>query len=102
MRFKFAFKDENEIDKIIKENENLRLIEIYNCIDEEKYIIMTDEPEAPQEPSEIDKIKDKIDILNAQNANLLLDNAKKEIEINTLNTNLANVTLEVAKIKGGM
>ncbi|WP_270943218.1 hypothetical protein [Romboutsia lituseburensis] len=44
----------------------------------------------------------KIDILNAQSANLLLDNAKKEIEISTLNTNLANVTLEVAKIKGGM
>lgn len=44
----------------------------------------------------------KIDILNAQNANLLLDNAKKEIEISTLNTNLANITLEVAKIKGGM
>lgn len=43
----------------------------------------------------------KIDILNAQNANLLLDNAKKEIEISTLNKNLANVTLEVAKMKVG-
>lgn len=58
-------------------------------------------PEIPQESNEIDIIKDKIDILNAQNANLLLDNAKKEIEINTLNKNLANVTLEVAKMKVG-
>lgn len=44
----------------------------------------------------------KISILQEQNANLLLDNAKKEIEINGLNKNLANVTLEIAKIKGGM
>lgn len=58
-------------------------------------------PEIPQEPNEIDVIKDKIDILNAQNANLLLANAKKEVEINTLNNNLANITLEVAKMKVG-
>lgn len=59
-------------------------------------------PEIEEIPNDIDALKNKIDILNAQSANLLLDNAKKEIEISTLNTNLANITLEVAKIKGGM
>jgi hypothetical protein len=45
---------------------------------------------------------DKISILNEQSSKLLLDNAKKEVEINTLNKNLSSMTLEVAKIKGGM
>lgn len=44
----------------------------------------------------------KIDTLNSQNANLLFDNAKKEIEIKNLNKNLANTILEVAKMKVGV
>ncbi|MBO3443421.1 hypothetical protein [Clostridium sp. CCUG 7971] len=47
-------------------------------------------------------LRDEISILNEQNSKLLLDKAKNEIQINTLNKNLANVTLEVAKMKGGM
>lgn len=53
-------------------------------------------------PKTVKELQNKISILQEQNANLLLDNAKKEIEINGLNKNLANVTLEIAKIKGGM
>lgn len=45
---------------------------------------------------------DKIDILNEQSSKLLLEKAKNEIQINNLNKNLANVTLELAKVKGGM
>lgn len=45
---------------------------------------------------------DKIDILNEQSSKLLLEKAKNEIQINALNKNLANVTLELAKVKGGM
>ncbi|MGL4731247.1 MAG: hypothetical protein ACRCW0_06655 [Clostridium sp.] len=44
----------------------------------------------------------KIDTLNSQNANLLFDNAKKEIEIKNLNKNLANTILEIASMKAGV
>lgn len=92
-----------EIDTIIKCNYNLDPSLATEEVAKE-YIRMQDEKKDVIKENQItleDQAK-KIDILNAQNANLLLDNAKKEIEINTLNTNLANVTLEVAKIKGGM
>lgn len=71
---------------------------------ESKELIFTYEeiPQPPQEPTWEEQVDNKISILQEQNANLLLDNAKKEIEINGLNKNLANVTLEIAKIKGGM
>ncbi|MBO3444004.1 hypothetical protein [Clostridium sp. CCUG 7971] len=45
---------------------------------------------------------DKISILSEQNAKLLLDSAIKTNEINALNKNAANLTLEIAKMKGGM
>lgn len=44
----------------------------------------------------------QIDSLKNQNATLLLDNAKKDIEIDKLKQNIANITLEVAKIKVGV
>lgn len=46
--------------------------------------------------------KDKISILEAENSKLLLDSAIKKNEIDTLDKNTANLTLEIAKMKGGM
>ncbi|MGX4600236.1 hypothetical protein [Faecalimicrobium sp. JNUCC 81] len=72
-----------------------------------KYVVSvnveTKEPiyeDIPKSQTEI--LEDKISILNEQNSKLLLDKAKNEIQINTLNKNLANITLEVDKMKGGM
>lgn len=70
----------------------------------EEYLIIkkSEEDNEIKEQINLEEQSKKIDILNSQNANLLLDNAKKEIEINYVNKKLANVTLEIAKMKGGM
>lgn len=92
-----------EIDRIIKGvynlDENLTTEEVA-----QEYIRIKNDGNQTSEKDQnvLDEYSKKINLLNTQNANLLLANAKKEIEINTLNKNLANVTLEVAKIKGGM
>ena len=92
-----------EIDRIIKSVYNLdqnltteQVAQEYIRIKEEEKL------QAEKEQMTLEEQAKKISILQEQNANLLLDNAKKEIEINGLNKNLANVTLEIAKIKGGM
>lgn len=41
-------------------------------------------PTPPQEPTEIEKIKEKISILEAENADLLIDSAMKDLKIETL------------------
>lgn len=94
---------EVNIVDVIKYNYNLN----YNLSAEEtaqEYIKIKEEEklQADKEQISLEEQAKKISILQEQNANLLLDNAKKEIEINGLNKNLANVTLEIAKIKGGM
>lgn len=94
---------EIQFGKTIATNNKIDLNKSLQEIADEYLIIKGNEDEAKaKDQITLENQAKKIDILNAQNANLLLDNAKKEIEINTLNTNLANVTLEVAKIKGGM
>lgn len=102
-----VYKNDNlqaiEIDRIIKGvynlDENLTTEEVA-----QEYIRIKNDGNQTSEKDQnvLDEYSKKINLLNTQNANLLLANAKKEIEINTLNKNLANVTLEVAKIKGGM
>ncbi len=53
-------------------------------------------PTLPQEPTEIEKIKEKISILEAENADLLIDSAMKDLKIETLENDLADLTLEIA------
>lgn len=53
-------------------------------------------PTPPQEPTEIEKIKEKISILEAENADLLIDSAMKDLKIETLENDLADLTLEIA------
>ncbi|MGL5713676.1 MAG: hypothetical protein ACRCXT_24050 [Paraclostridium sp.] len=55
--------------------------------------------EVPQEPTEIDKINEKIFNLEKENADLLLDSAVKDIKIETLENDVADIILEIA---GGM
>ncbi|MGX4600400.1 hypothetical protein [Faecalimicrobium sp. JNUCC 81] len=50
----------------------------------------------------LEEAEKKISILSEQNAKLLLDSAIKTNEISALNKNAANLTLEIAKMKGGM
>jgi hypothetical protein len=56
-------------------------------------------PTPPQEPTEIEVIQDKISILEAENADLLLDSAIKDSKISTLENDLADLTLEIAMME---
>ena len=57
-------------------------------------------PILPAEPTEIEIIQDKISILEAENADLLLDSAIKDSKISTIEKDLADLTLEV--VMGGI
>lgn len=57
-------------------------------------------PPVSQEPTEIEKIQNKISILEAENADLLLDSAIKDSKIQTLENDLADLTLEIAMMGG--
>lgn len=60
-------------------------------------------PQSPQEPNLEDVVKeqgDKISILESENADLLLDNAMKDLRLETLENDLADLTLEIAMIGG--
>ena len=56
-------------------------------------------PILPAEPTEIEIIQDKISILEAENADLLLDSAIKDSKISTLENDLADLTLEIAMME---
>lgn len=96
---KVQFFNNEEINNIIINNKDKYLIRI-SYLKEGNFLTFTNE-EPINEKTELENVNGKIDILNAQSANLLLANAKKEVEINNLNNNLANITLEVAKMKVG-
>lgn len=49
--------------------------------------------------TEEEKIYDKISILEAENADLLLDSAIKDSKISTLENDLADLTLEIAMME---
>lgn len=51
------------------------------------------------EKSEIEVIQGKISILEAENADLLLDSAIKDSKISTLENDLADLTLEIAMME---
>lgn len=53
-------------------------------------------PQEPVEPTEIEIIQEKISILEAENADLLIDSAMKDLKIETLENDLADLTLEIA------
>ena len=53
-------------------------------------------PAPPKEPTEIEIIQEKISILEAENADLLIDSAMKDLKIETLENDLADLTLEIA------
>ena len=57
-------------------------------------------PTPPQEPNKIDLLEEKISILEAENAELLLDSAMKDLKLQTIENDLADLTLEIAM--GGM
>lgn len=57
-----------------------------------------EELNAPSEPN-VD-IEEKISILEAENAELLLDSAMKDLKLQTIENDLADLTLEIAM--GGM
>lgn len=52
----------------------------------------------PPEPTEIDRLKEKIELLENENADLLLDSVNKDIRIEQTETDIADLLLVV----GGM
>ena len=94
MEYKFTFKTEEEKEQLIKDNSNLTLVKVAYHLGE-KYLIFTDE-EVIYELTETEILGNKISILEAENADLLLDSAMKDLKIETLENDLADLTLEIA------
>ena len=97
MEYKFNFNTEEEKEKLIKDNSNLTLIKIANHLGED-YLVFTDE-EIIYELTENEILGNKISILEAENADLLLDSAIKDSKISTLENDLADLTLEIAMME---
>ena len=53
-------------------------------------------PQEPSEPTWEEQMETKISILEAENADLLIDSAMKDLKIETLENDLADLTLEIA------
>lgn len=56
-------------------------------------------PQEPIKPTKIEIMQEKISILEAENADLLLDSAIKDSKISTLENDLADLTLEIAMME---
>ena len=97
MEYKFSFKTEEEKEQLIKDNSHLTLIKMAYHL-EEKHLIFTDE-EIIYELTENEILENKISILEAENADLLLDSAIKDSKISTLENDLADLTLEIAMME---
>lgn len=97
MEYKFSFKTEEEKEQIIKDNINLTLIKIALHLGE-SYLVFTDE-EVIYDLTENEILGNKISILEAENADLLLDSAIKDSKISTLENDLADLTLEIAMME---
>ena len=97
MEYEFTFKTEEEKEQLIKDNSNLTLIKIAYHLGE-KYLIFTDE-KIEYELTENEILANKISILEAENADLLLDSAIKDSKISTLENDLADLTLEIAMME---
>lgn len=95
-------KYENDLDReaIINENSNLFLIK-EECHLDGNFLTFTDVK--PLEKPLIDEVVkeqgEKISILEAENADLLLDSAIKDSKIQTLENDLADLTLEIAMME---
>ncbi len=94
MEFKYVFTNEKEKEDLINKNSHLTLIKIAYHLDE-NYLIFTDE-EIIYELTENEILGNKISILEAENADLLIDSAMKDLKIETLENDLADLTLEIA------
>lgn len=97
MEYKFNFETEEEKENLIKDNSNLTLIKIAYHLGE-SYLVFTDE-EIEYELTENEILGNKISILEAENADLLLDSAIKDSKISTLENDLADLTLEIAMME---
>lgn len=98
MEYKLKFSDENEKEKLLKENSNLTLVKIAYLLGE-SFLVFTDE-EIIYDLTETEILGNKISILEAENAELLLDSAMKDLKLQTIENDLADLTLEIAM--GGM
>ena len=98
MEFKYVFTNEKEKEDLINKNSHLTLIKIAYHLNE-NYLIFTDE-EIIYELTENEILGNKISILEAENADLLLDSAIKDSKISTIEKDLADLTLEV--VMGGI
>ena len=98
MEIKINFKNKEDREKIISENSNLYIKkEGYEL--NEKYIMFT-EIKPTTEPTWEEQVENILSILESENADLLLDNAMKDLRLETLENDLADLTLEIAMIGG--
>ena len=62
-------------------------------------ILEEKENESQQEQTNLEKMRDKISILEAENGYFILDSAIKDSKISTLENDLADLTLEIAMME---
>ena len=97
MKYKFIFTNEEEKENILNSNKHLTHIETSYLLGE-SYLVFTDE-EVIYKLTENEILGNKISILEAENAGLLIDSAMKDLKIETLENDLADLTLEIAMME---
>lgn len=85
---RFYFTTEEEKNHIVNNNSDKEIIALHYDINF-GYIDFSSE-------TEMQVLQNKISILEAENADLLIDSAMKDLKIETLENDLADLTLEIA------
>lgn len=88
---RFYFTTEEEKNHIVNNNSDKEIIALHYDINF-GYIDFSSE-------TEMQVLQNKISILEAENADLLLDSAIKDSKISTLENDLADLTLEIAMME---
>lgn len=89
------FNTEEEKEVLILKYKDKYITDIAYLKNGDNYIIFSDIPnDIPID--RIDEVENKISILEAENADLLIDSAMKDLKIETLENDLADLTLEIA------
>lgn len=97
MKIKYSTEEERELIILEYSNDSMYLVGEEKLLNGNYLIFSESIPVI--EKNYYEKIKEKISILEAENADLLLDSAIKDMKIKTLENDLADLTLEIAMME---
>ena len=95
MEYKYQFKTDEDLEALKSKNSDKFITKIWYLVNG-NFVVFSDTPtiEIMQQEQ-----GNKISILEAENADLLLDSAIKDSKISTLENDLADLTLEIAMME---